>query len=57
LLMMIVVDERNSIRLKIIKTQVSKISQLELSSFSIFFHFSKNLFQNLVRIGVRGGAG
>ena len=53
-LMMTVVDDdgwwlmmmkENSIKLKIIKTQVSKISQVELSFFSIFLFFQKIFFK------------
>jgi hypothetical protein len=49
-------DETNSIKLKNIKTQVSKISQVEFFFLNVF-DFSKTIFQNLVRRGVRGGAG
>ena len=49
-MMMMMIE--NSIKFKIIKTQVSKISQVELSFFSTF-----SIFQNLVRRGVRGVEG
>jgi hypothetical protein len=64
--MMIVVvdDERKLYKIEnyIVSTkqfhsfQVSKIFTVKLSFFSMFLIFQKNLFQDLVRRGVRGGA-